>query len=243
MVRGRAHIDILLNNMCELVIRKCNRPLTPNAERLFKVILKDVAQIKVDWNGGDLYQATNLWGEQLIAIWNMASNGEQIGVPESYVHRSYWLIIWQDMYRFKVNPVDGPDLWPKSNLSGILIPPKYTPQPGRPNKKRKKNASELADLMAKGGKLTREGKNTAKMLVKKRASGSQTPTGSQTASGSQPPNGSQVANGSRPTKNPTRGFQPASSSQPAQTIATDMGSHKRMTKVVHPIQTLVYLIL
>ncbi|GJW00275.1 hypothetical protein Tco_1555526 [Tanacetum coccineum] len=43
----------------QLVIRKCNGPLTPNAERLFKVILKVVAQIKVDWNEGDLYQATN----------------------------------------------------------------------------------------------------------------------------------------------------------------------------------------
>ncbi|GKB48767.1 hypothetical protein Tco_0899520 [Tanacetum coccineum] len=30
----------------ELVIRKCNRLLTPNVERLFKVILKDAAQIK-----------------------------------------------------------------------------------------------------------------------------------------------------------------------------------------------------
>ncbi|GKD70222.1 phosphoenolpyruvate carboxylase gene, partial [Tanacetum coccineum] len=95
----RAHIDILLNNMCEvlnrqlvdgrdkpiitcleflkeylmkrivnvqLVIRKCNGPLTPNAERLFKVILMDAAQIKVDWNGGNLYQATNPWGQQYV---------------------------------------------------------------------------------------------------------------------------------------------------------------------------------
>ncbi|GJV98979.1 mutator type transposase [Tanacetum coccineum] len=189
----------------QLVIRKCNRPLTPNVERLFKVILKDIAQIKVDWNG-------------VVAIWNMASNGEQIGVPGSYVHRSYWLITWQDMYRFKVNPVDGPDLWPKSNLSGILIPPKYTPQPG-------KAKMSLAQRSCKGQRSTNVGSQptsqTAKMLVKKRAIGSQTLTGSQTASGSQP----------QPTKNPTRGFQPASSSQPAQTIATDMGSHKRMTKV------------
>ncbi|GJS93159.1 phosphoenolpyruvate carboxylase gene [Tanacetum coccineum] len=96
---ARAHIEILLNNMCEvlnrqlvdgrdkpiitcleflkeylmkrivnvqLVIRKCNRPLTPNAERLFKVILMDAAQIKVDWNGGNLYQATNPWGQQYV---------------------------------------------------------------------------------------------------------------------------------------------------------------------------------
>ena len=29
------------------VISKCDGPLTPNAERLFKVIVKDAAQIKV----------------------------------------------------------------------------------------------------------------------------------------------------------------------------------------------------
>ncbi|GJU69091.1 hypothetical protein Tco_1255350, partial [Tanacetum coccineum] len=33
--------------------------------------------------------------------------------------------------RFKVNPIDGPNMWPKSNLPGILTPPKYTPQPGQ----------------------------------------------------------------------------------------------------------------
>nr|GEX26678.1 RNA-directed DNA polymerase, eukaryota [Tanacetum cinerariifolium] len=48
----------------QLVIRKYNGPLTPNPERLFKAILKDVTQIKIDWNKGDLYQATNPWGEQ-----------------------------------------------------------------------------------------------------------------------------------------------------------------------------------
>ncbi|GKF59346.1 mutator type transposase, partial [Tanacetum coccineum] len=58
------------------------------------------------------------------------------------------------MYRFKVSPVDGPDMWPKSNLSGIL-----TPQPGRPKKKRRKSAFEFADAMEKGGKLTRKGKS------------------------------------------------------------------------------------
>ncbi|GKB30483.1 hypothetical protein Tco_0869884, partial [Tanacetum coccineum] len=97
----------------QLVIRKCNGPLTPNAERLFKVIIKHASQIK-----GDLHQATNLWGQQLAAIWIMASNGEQTEVPESYVHQSYWLTTWQYMYRFKVNPIDGPNMWPKSNLLG-----------------------------------------------------------------------------------------------------------------------------
>nr|GEU40841.1 hypothetical protein [Tanacetum cinerariifolium] len=133
-VSGRAHNDILLNNMCEvlnkqlvdgrdkpiitclgiireylmkkivnvqLVIRKCNGPLTPYVERLFKVILKDVAQIKIDWKG-DLYQTTNSWIKQCV-----------LSMRDSVGQR----------------------------------------------KKRRKSTSELADSMVKGGKLTREGKS------------------------------------------------------------------------------------
>ncbi|GKB47067.1 hypothetical protein Tco_0897820 [Tanacetum coccineum] len=130
------------------------------------------------------------------------------------------------MHRFKVNPVDGLGLSPKSSLPRILTPPKYTPQPGRPKKKKRKSAFDLADAMAKGGKLTREGKSVTctkcgqvghnqrsfkgqrstnvgsqptSHTVKKPASGSQTPTSSQAASGSQSASGSQPASSSQPT--------------------------------------------
>ncbi|GKA19303.1 hypothetical protein Tco_0699218 [Tanacetum coccineum] len=86
----RAHYDVLLNNMCEVlnrqlvdgrykpiiiclefireylmkrivnvqkVISNSDGPLTPNATRLFKTIVKDAGQLKIGWNGGDLYQA------------------------------------------------------------------------------------------------------------------------------------------------------------------------------------------
>ncbi|GJU28891.1 hypothetical protein Tco_1172480 [Tanacetum coccineum] len=141
----------------QLVIRKCNRPLTPNVERLFKVILKDASQIKIDWNASDLYQANNPWGS-MASIWNMTTNEVETGAPEPYVHQCYWLTTWQDMYRFKVNPCDGPNMWPKSNLSSILTPPNYTSQLGIPKEKRRKSIYELANSMVKGGKLSREGK-------------------------------------------------------------------------------------
>lgn len=54
------------------------------------------------------------------------------------------------MYRFKINPCDGPDKWPKADVPLILTLPDYTPQPGRPTKKRRKNAAELYDGMTKG---------------------------------------------------------------------------------------------
>nr|GFA39238.1 hypothetical protein [Tanacetum cinerariifolium] len=59
---------VTLSEVLTLVIRKYNGPLTPNPERLFKAILKDVTQIKIYWNKGDLYQATNPWGEQEVKL-------------------------------------------------------------------------------------------------------------------------------------------------------------------------------
>nr|GEW01023.1 hypothetical protein [Tanacetum cinerariifolium] len=70
--------------------------------------------------------------------------------------------IWQgcheEMYRFKINPCNGPDLWPPSDSPIILTPPDYHTPIGRPPKKRKKSDSELYDGMMKDGKLSRVGK-------------------------------------------------------------------------------------
>ncbi|GKA99019.1 hypothetical protein Tco_0826956 [Tanacetum coccineum] len=201
----------------QLVIRKCNGPLTLNAERLFKVILKDAAQIKVDWNGGSRVLNRKLMNGRdkpiITCLEFIRKNLMKRIVNVELLIRKCNGPLTINVERFKVNPCDGPYLWPKSNLPGILTPPNYTPQLGRPKKKRRKSASELDDSMAKGGKLTREGHKSTNVgsqptsqTAKKLASGSDTPTGSQAVSGSQP------------AKKPIRGFQPASSSQPAETI-------------------------
>nr|GFB57595.1 hypothetical protein [Tanacetum cinerariifolium] len=157
--RGRAHCDVLLNNMCEVfnrqlvdgrdkpiitclefireylmkrivnvqkVISKSDVPLTPNATKVFNIIMKEAGQMKIDWNGGDLYQATTPLGDQcvvnmrtkecscrkweltgipckhaLTVIWDMDGNEEETAIPESYCHQVHWHSTWKDMYRFK----------------------------------------------------------------------------------------------------------------------------------------------
>ncbi|GKF25120.1 mutator type transposase [Tanacetum coccineum] len=47
----------------------------------------------------------------------------------------------------------------ESDVSTTIIPPKPHPQIGRPPKKRKKSAAELADEMMKSKKLTKTGKS------------------------------------------------------------------------------------
>ncbi|GJV88076.1 mutator type transposase [Tanacetum coccineum] len=156
---GRAHCDVLLNNMCEVlnrqlvdgrdkpiitclefireylmkrivnvqkVICKSDGPLTPNATKVLNKIIKEAGQLKIEWNGGDLYQATTPWGI-IAAIWDMASNGEETAIPESYCHQVHWLSTWKDIYR--------------------------------PPKKRKKSDVELAKGIVKSNKLSRVGKS------------------------------------------------------------------------------------
>ncbi|PWA93526.1 transposase, mutator type [Artemisia annua] len=214
---GRAHCDVLLNNICEVfnrqlvdgrdkpiitcleyirvylmkrivnvqkVISKSDGILTPNANKIFQAIVKDASQIKIEWNGADLYQANDSNGFQCVvnmrtrecscrkweltgipckhavaAIWNMASNGEETGIPETYCHETYWLSTWKAMYRFKINPPNGPELWEKSNNLNTIIPPAPKPQIGRPPKKRRKSAAELAEGIVQGKKLSRAGKS------------------------------------------------------------------------------------
>ncbi|GJU73480.1 mutator type transposase [Tanacetum coccineum] len=97
---------------------------------------------------GELYQATGPHGTQyvcnmtqrtclckkwdltripckhaLACIWDMASNGQVPGIPESWVSECYWLSTWQEMYRFKVNPLKfnraGKDSYLQPNVAKV----------------------------------------------------------------------------------------------------------------------------
>ncbi|GJW48108.1 mutator type transposase [Tanacetum coccineum] len=138
---GRAKSNILLNNMCEVL----NRQLA-------------AAKLKVDWNGSDLYQVSCPWGDQFVVNMierDMASNGTDTGIPESYYNPCHWLSTWKKMYMFNINPVNGLQAWKKSDVLTTIILPKPHLQIGRPPKKRKKSAAELADEIMKSNKMTR----------------------------------------------------------------------------------------
>nr|GEX42617.1 transposase, mutator type [Tanacetum cinerariifolium] len=111
------------------VICKSNGPLTSKATKVFEVIKKLAAQYTISWNGGNLYQAVGPKGDQCV----------------------------EEMYRFKINPCNGPDLWPPSDSPITYTPAEYHKPAGRPSKKRKKSAVELFDRLVKNGKLSRFG--------------------------------------------------------------------------------------
>lgn len=122
------------------------------------------------------------------SIWNMATNGIETAIPESYCHPCHWLSTWEEMYRSKINPTRSPDFWEKSNVPNTIIPPDHKPQVGRPRKKRRKSAAELADIMVQGSRLSRSGKSVTCKLCNqvghnRRSCKGQRDGGSQSASG------------------------------------------------------------
>ena len=217
IMTGRAHCDLLINNICEVfnrqllnardspiytaleyvrgyimkrivlvqkVIEKSEGPLTPSVTKLFKVIMEEASQYKVEWNGGELFEVKGPWSQSkcvvnlnlkqcscrkweisgipcrhaVACIFNMADNGYQVPIPEDWVHESYRLETWRKVYSHKVNPVPGPHFWEKSQFNqNKLIPPYIPPKIGRPGKKRKRSVGEINE-MVKGAKLTRKGR-------------------------------------------------------------------------------------
>nr|GFB44505.1 hypothetical protein [Tanacetum cinerariifolium] len=140
------------------VISKSNGPLTSKATKVFEVIKKIAAQYTISWNGGNLYQAVGPKGDQCVVnVEKRACFCRKWDLTESWVNPSYWLATWEEMYRFKINPCNGPDLWPPSDSPITYTLAEYHKPAGRPSKKRKKSAAELFNGLVKNGKLSRFG--------------------------------------------------------------------------------------
>ncbi|GJY70493.1 mutator type transposase [Tanacetum coccineum] len=161
------------------VIDKSKGPLTPATVVLFKAITDEASFYKVLWNGDNQYQVMGPYNDKCVvdvkektcsyikweltsipckhvvaALWDRARNKSDVGIPESWVHACYWLVTWEKVYSYKINPLNGKDLWKKHHCPNTLIPPKFHPQIGRPPKKRKKSADELStQKITSGGKL------------------------------------------------------------------------------------------
>ncbi|GJV74522.1 mutator type transposase [Tanacetum coccineum] len=107
------------------VIQKSDVPLTPAVTKLFNKIKEAASECIVDWNGSDLFQVKD--------------NAMDVGTPEDWVHESYKLQTWMNVYAHKINPVNDRDMWSKFECPTTLLPSKIAPQIGRPPKKRKKS--------------------------------------------------------------------------------------------------------
>ncbi|GKB96929.1 hypothetical protein Tco_0983066 [Tanacetum coccineum] len=165
---GRAHCDLLINNLCEVfnrqlldardspiitsleyvreylmkrivivqkIIQKSDGPLTPAVTKVFNKIKEAASKCSVYWNGFDLFQVKGPYQDQRVvnlnqntcscrkweisgipckhaiaAIHDMADNGMDVGTPEDWVHESYKLQTWMNVYAHKINPINERDM-------------------------------------------------------------------------------------------------------------------------------------
>lgn len=104
-------------------------------------------------------------------VWDMQSNGTQDGIPENLMHEVYRLSTWERMYNFKVNPINGASMWPKSECPFKVMAPKHHVQVGRPKKKRMRS---IGEEFSKATKLPRMGKTVTCEKCKKQGHNSRT---------------------------------------------------------------------
>ncbi|GKA48608.1 hypothetical protein Tco_0741566 [Tanacetum coccineum] len=112
---------------------KCDGPLTPNAAKAFKLIEKAVVK-KWELSGIPCTHA-------VASIWDMASNGIDTRIPESYCNPCYWLATWKKMYKFKINPVNGPHALEELDVPTTIIPTKTSPTDWQTTKEKEKECS------------------------------------------------------------------------------------------------------
>nr|KAJ0201965.1 hypothetical protein LSAT_V11C600308790 [Lactuca sativa] len=137
---GRAHTNILLNNLCEVL----NGKIQGGRD---KPIIYCLEKYKVYFQWG------MLCSHAISAIWDKIKHGAK-NVPEleHWVHPCYWLVKWAEVYKHKIKPINSRLMWSKSQCPTKLLPPKHVVQVGRPKKKTKRAYDEPA---TQGHKLSK----------------------------------------------------------------------------------------
>ncbi|KAL4556193.1 hypothetical protein LXL04_038836 [Taraxacum kok-saghyz] len=192
----------LMKRICNVmkVMDKTTGPLTPTATSILEANTSHASKYKARWNGGDKYQVTGVWQDQhvvdvrnnncscrkweligipckhAIATLNeMTKNSEDVTNIYRWVNKVYWLDTWKEAYSYKVHPIKGRIMWPKSLCPTKLTPPPHHTQVGRPKKKRNKTEDERMSRSQRGSSSQannqdegiRVGKDGAKKLTRK----------------------------------------------------------------------------
>nr|KAJ0196813.1 hypothetical protein LSAT_V11C700359530 [Lactuca sativa] len=85
-------------------------------------------------------------GKHVISVlYNKADHGECVHELHTYVHKVYWLQTWKTTYVYKVEPIKGRALWPRSECPMQITPPPHRNQPGKPKRKRRQSMEEKSE--------------------------------------------------------------------------------------------------
>ncbi|XP_071729079.1 uncharacterized protein [Rutidosis leptorrhynchoides] len=174
---GRAKSDVLLNNMCEVL----NRWLVDARDKLIITcleyvrvyltkrivnVINHIAKSEGYLTPANKACACRRWEptgipckHAVACLHDMGINDERVGPPEHWVDPVHRMSTWKKTYEFTIDPVNGRDMWPKSTVNTMLLPPKYIATAGRPKKARRKGFQEKERMDdGSGSKLSRSGK-------------------------------------------------------------------------------------
>lgn len=98
----------------------------------------------------------------VVDIYNMSSNGKEVGIPEDWVSQCYWLNTWNEMYKYKIEGIVGPAFCSKCSIPSNLKPPNYHVSIGRTRKNRSVSKDEISEealkkSFVKNWKLSKRG--------------------------------------------------------------------------------------
>ncbi|XP_076895274.1 uncharacterized protein LOC143547839 [Bidens hawaiensis] len=172
------------------MISKAAGPLTPNATKAFEEIKTEASQLTVLLVNSIRSQCmvnvkyktctcrkwylTGMSCKHAVTdINDMAINNMNVGIPEQWVSKAYWVDTWKRLYDKQIMPIPSEDYWMPSRVPTTLIPPKHHKQIGRPKKKmnkswnertkraaedkRTKRVEEVEKVFSKRGRMTRKG--------------------------------------------------------------------------------------
>ena len=178
--------EYLMKRVCNVmkVLNKCQGPLTPTGTRILESNTTLASKYHARWNGGEKYQVKGPWNDQhvvdmekrecscrkweltgipckhaIASLNEMADNNEKVGELYTYVHKVYWLDTWKEMYSFKVEPIKGRAMWPKSDCPTTLVPPPHNKAIGRPKKKRRITAEERIEIQQRKRQANSQSQN------------------------------------------------------------------------------------
>ncbi|KAL4556229.1 hypothetical protein LXL04_038873 [Taraxacum kok-saghyz] len=147
--------EYLMRRICSVQkeIEKLQGPLTPTATTLLEKSKKEAAEYRVIFAGNGKYQVYGPWMDQCVvnliqktcscrsweltgipckhaicAMFDKIYNREVCGEPEEWVHDCYKLHTWKEMYKYKVEPINGRNMWEKSQCPFTLTHPKHHTQ-------------------------------------------------------------------------------------------------------------------
>nr|KAJ0184576.1 hypothetical protein LSAT_V11C900472230 [Lactuca sativa] len=161
--------EYMMKRICNVlkVQQKCLGPLTPTATKIMEKNEAAATQYIAEWCGDEKYQVKGPWNDQhvvdmhervcscrkweltgipcrhvIFVLYNKADHGECVQELHTYVHKVHWLQTWKTAYGYKVEPIKGRALWPRSECPMQITPPPHRNQPGRPKRKRRQSMEE-----------------------------------------------------------------------------------------------------